>query len=59
MIIIEKMKKSEFDVVINNPDDGYAQGIADTDGISLQEATKVANKQLAEILPNGIDSDNH
>jgi len=59
VIIIKEMKESEFNIVINNPDDGYAQGIADTDGISLELATDKANEQLASLLPDGIKSKDH
>ncbi len=59
MITIQKMKDTEFDIVINNPDDGYAQGIADTDGISLERAIEKAQKQLSELLPDGIKSKDH
>jgi GNAT superfamily N-acetyltransferase len=59
MIEIKKMKESEFDIVIDNPADGYAQGIADTEGISFELASKKAAEQLAELLPKGINTENH
>jgi ribosomal protein S18 acetylase RimI-like enzyme len=59
MVNIRKMKDEEFWIVVDNPDDGYAEGMAKAQGISLEEAKKSAKNQIANLLPDGINTKDH
>lgn len=59
MIIVRPMQESEFNYVMENPHEHYIEGMAKAQGITYDEAKKIADKQVKEILKDGFHTKDH
>ena len=59
MVTLRPMTEAEYEHLRSWLDEDYAQDVAKAMGVSIEEGRASAQKQLGELLPNGLESEGH
>ena len=59
MVTLRPMTEAEYGHLRSWLDEDYAQDVAKAMGVSIEEGRASAQKQLGELLPNGLESEGH